>query len=239
MPTEHLSDPPASPAARALVVEDNPKMAAAIADGLRQAGFVVDTAASGRAGEELAAAGSYSVILLDVMLPDLDGITVCRNLRGRGIGTKVLVLTALDATAEKVAGLDAGADDYLAKPFEFEELLARVRALVRRGTPGEVRHLRCDDLELDLFTRRAVRAGQIIELSSKEFSLLEFFMTHPDRSLSRDQICERVWDMNLESSSNVVDVYVSALRKKMDRGFARELIGTVKGIGYRFGVRDE
>src|SRR5262249_3333586 len=149
-----------------------------------------------------------------------------------------LMLTALTATGDKVSGLDAGADDYLTKPFEFDELLARVRALLRRGEASEARHLRYEDLELDLYTRVATRAGERIELSNKEFALLEFFLRNPDRVVSRAQIGEKVWDMNFEPSSNVVDVYVSSLRKKMDRGFSRELIHTIKGVGYRFGVMD-
>jgi DNA-binding response OmpR family regulator len=221
---------------RVLVIEDNPKMAAAIQKGLREHGFAVDAAHSGFEGEELAATGTHDVVVLDLMLPDRDGVDVCRNLRRRGANVRILMLTALGATQDKIQGLDAGADDYLVKPFEFEELLARIRALLRRGDASESRHLRCDDLELDLYTRLAKRADRSIELSNKEFALLEYFMRNPNRVLSRTQIGEKVWDMAFEPSSNVVDVYVSSLRKKIDKGFDHGLIHTIKGVGYRFGV---
>lgn len=223
---------------RVLVIEDNPKMASAVQNGLREHGMAVDAAHTGYEGEELAASGVYDVILLDLMLPDRDGVDVCRALRRRGTRSKILMLTSLGTVEDKVAGLDAGADDYLPKPFRFEELLARMRALFRRGDASEARHLRCEDLELDLYTRVAKRADQSVELSNREFALLEYFMRNPGRVLSRTQIGEKVWDMNFEISSNVVDVQVSALRRKVDRGFERELIHTVKGAGYRFGVMD-
>jgi DNA-binding response OmpR family regulator len=221
---------------RVLVIEDNPKMAAAIQKGLREHGFAVDAAHSGFEGEELAATGTHDVVILDLMLPDRDGVDVCRNLRRRGADVKILMLTALGSTQDKIQGLDAGADDYLVKPFEFEELLARIRALLRRGDASESRHLRCDDLELDLYTRVAKRSDRSIDLSNKEFALLEYFMRNPNRVLSRTQIGEKVWDMAFEPSSNVVDVYVSSLRKKIDKGFDHGLIHTIKGVGYRFGV---
>ena len=221
---------------RVLVVEDNPKMAAAVQKGLREHGYATDAVHRGMEGEELAGSGVYDVIVLDLMMPDCDGVEVCRNLRRRGVKSKVLMLTALSTTHDNVLGLDAGADDYLTKPFEFEELLARVRSLLRRGDASESRYLKCDDLELDLYTRVARRGGQAFELSNKEFSLLEYFMRNPNRVLSRTQIGEKVWDMSFEPTSNVVDVYVSSLRKKIDRGFPRELIHTVKRVGYRFGV---
>jgi DNA-binding response OmpR family regulator len=223
---------------RVLIIEDNPKMAAALQKGLREHGFAPDVSHAGFDGEELASSGVYDLVVLDLMLPDRDGVEVCRNLRRRGIRSKILMLTALSATENKISGLDAGADDYLTKPFEFEELLARVRALLRRGDATESRFLRCENLELDLYTRVAKRSDQSVELSNKEYALLEYFMRNPNRVLSRTQIGEKVWDMNFEPSSNVVDVYVSALRKKIDRGHERELIHTVKGVGYRFGVLD-
>lgn len=223
---------------RVLVIEDNPKMATAVQRGLREHGYAADVAASGFEGEELAASGVYDLLLLDLMLPDRDGVEVCRNLRRRGIRTKVIMLTALGGTKDKVQGLDVGADDYLTKPFEFEELLARMRALLRRGDASEARFLKCDDLELDLYTRVAKRASNTVELSNKEFALLEYMMRNPNRVLSRTQIGEKVWGMNFEPTSNVVDVYVSSLRKKLDRGYPRELIHTVKGAGYRFGILD-
>jgi len=221
---------------RILVIEDNPKMAAGIERGLRENGYAVDVCHSGFEGEDLAAGGNYDAVILDLMLPDRDGVEVCRNLRRRSVAVKVLMLTALSGTDDKVSGLDAGADDYLTKPFEFEELLARLRALFRRGEASEGRTLRCDDLELDLYSRRATRGDCTVELSNKEFGLLEYLMRNPDRVLSRSQIGEKVWDMNFEPDSNVIDVYISTLRKKVDRGHERELIHTVKGAGYRFGV---
>jgi len=223
---------------RALIVEDNPKMAAALKTGLCANGFVADAIHTGFEGEEAAAAQEYDVVILDLMLPDRDGVQVCRNLRRRSIRTPILMLTALSSTDDKVAGLDAGADDYLAKPFEFEELLARVRALLRRGTASEGRTVKCDDLELDLYTRVAKRAEESFELSNKEFALLEYLMRNPNRVLSRTQIGEKVWDMNFAPESNVIDVYISSLRKKVDRQSVRPLIHTVKNAGYRFGVVD-
>jgi DNA-binding response OmpR family regulator len=173
-----------------------------------------------------------------LLLPDRDGVEVCRNLRRRGVRTPILILTALSGTREKVTGLDAGADDYLAKPFEFEELVARVRALLRRGQATESRTLRYEDLELDLAKRSATRAGIKIKLSPKEFSLLEFLMRNPNRVLPRMTIVEKVWDMNYEPSSNVIDVYISALRKKIDRDHPQPLIHTVVASGYRFGLTE-
>jgi DNA-binding response OmpR family regulator len=223
---------------KALIVEDNPKMAASVAKGLREHGFAVDVSHTGFEGEEMGVSGQYDVILLDLMLPDRDGVEVCRNLRRRCIATPVIMLTALSSTEDKVEGLDAGADDYIAKPFEFEELLARIRAILRRGEATEGRILRCDDLELDLYTRMAKRKEATVELSNKEFALLEYLMRNPNRVLSRAQIGEKVWDMNFEPTSNVIDVYVSSLRKKIDREAERPLIHTVKNAGYRFGVLD-
>lgn len=223
---------------RVLVVEDNPKMASAIQRGLCENGFAADVSHSGFEGEDLAAAGNYDVILLDLMLPDRDGVEVCRNLRRRCVATPIIMLTALSSTDDKVSGLDSGADDYITKPFEFEELLARVRSILRRGEATEGRTLTCEDLELDLYTRTAARKGEKVELSNKEFALLEYLMRNPNRVLSRTQIGEKVWDMNFEPSSNVIDVYISALRKKLDRDHDIPLIHTIKGAGYRFGPLD-
>lgn len=223
---------------RVLVIEDNPKMATAIQKGLHEHGFAADASFSGFEGEDLAASGIYDVVLLDLMLPDRDGVEICRNLRRRGVRTKVIMLTALSTTEDKVQGLDAGADDYLIKPFEFEELLARIRALLRRGEASEARHIRYEGLELDLYSRSAKREEVAVELSNKEFGLLEYLMRNPNRVLSRTQIGEKVWDLTFEPSSNVVDVYISAIRRKLDRGFEKTLIHTVKGVGYRFGVME-
>jgi len=223
---------------RILVIEDNPKMAAAIQKGLSEHGYAVDSVYTGFDGEEKAAEHSYDALILDLMLPDRDGIEVCRNLRRRGVRTPMLILTALSGTADKVTGLDAGADDYLSKPFEFEELVARVRALLRRGQATESRMLRYEDLELDLGKRSAMRGGVKIRLSPKEFSLLEFLMRNPNRVLPRMTIVEKVWDMNYEPSSNVIDVYISSLRKKIDRDHEHPLIHTVVASGYRFGLAE-
>jgi DNA-binding response OmpR family regulator len=214
-------------------------MAASIQKGLQEHGFAVDVCHSGFDGEETAAAGQYDVVLLDLMLPDRDGKEVCRNLRRRKVSTPIVMLTALGSTEEKVTGLDAGADDYITKPFEFEELLARIRALLRRGEATESRMLKLNDLELDLYTRHARRGENNIELSNKEFALLEYLMRNPNRVLTRTQIGEKVWDMNFEPGSNVIDVYIAALRKKIDKGFDQPLIHTMKGAGYRFGVLED
>lgn len=221
---------------RILVVEDNPKMADALQKGLSDSGFAVDATRNGYDAEELASNTEYDVIVLDLMLPDRDGTEVCRNLRRRKVKTPIIMLTALGATEEKISGLDAGADDYMTKPFAFDELVARIRAVLRRGEATESRLLRFEDLELDLFSRLASRAEKKIELSNKEFALLEFLMRNPNRVLTRAQIGEKVWDMNFEPSSNVIDVYVAALRRRIDRGHEKPLIHTIKGAGYRFGT---
>jgi DNA-binding response OmpR family regulator len=217
---------------RLLVVEDNPKMASLIKKGLTEQGYAVDVAYTGHDGEFMAAGETYDAVVLDLMLPDEDGLIVCRNLRRRGVHTPILMLTALSTTQDKVTGLDAGADDYLTKPFEFDELVARLRALLRRGQAGEAPVLRFEDLEADLLKRTVTRAGQKIKLTAKEFSLLEYFLRNPNRVLSRTTIGEHVWDMNFEPESNVIDVYVSMLRRRIDKGFERKLIHTVIGAGY-------
>ncbi len=217
---------------RLLLIEDNPKLAAALKKGLVENGYAVDLAYSGHDGEFQAATSMYDGIILDLMLPDQDGLLVCRNLRRRGIDTPILMLTALATTQNKVAGLDAGADDYLTKPFEFDELLARLRALLRRGQAREAAVLKFADLEMDLVQRTVTRGGERIRLTAKEFALLEFFLRNPQRVLSRTKIGEHVWDMNFEPESNVIDVYVSMLRRRIDRGRPQPLIHTVIGAGY-------
>jgi len=224
---------------RILLVEDNPDMAGAICQGLKENGYSVDVTHRGYEGEELAASEPYDLVILDVMLPDRDGIEICRNLRRREVSTYVLMLTALSNTSHKIDGLDAGADDYLTKPFEFEELLARIRALLRRGKASEAIQLSFGDLEVDLIRRRVSRDGHRVKLSAKEFALLEFFLRNPDRVIDRTTIAQKVWDINYEPSSNVIDVYISSLRKKIDKGFARPLLHTVIGMGYRFGDLEE
>ena len=217
---------------RLLVIEDNPKMAALIQKGLTEQGYAVDVAHSGHEGEFMAASEVYDAVMLDLMLPDEDGLIVCRNLRRRGVHTPILMLTALSTTRDKVTGLDAGADDYLAKPFEFDELVARIRALLRRGQAREASTLKFEDIEMDLLKRTVTRAGQKIKLTAKEFALLEYFLRNPNRVLSRTAIGEHVWDMNFEPESNVIDVYVSMLRRRIDKGYDRQLIHTMIGAGY-------
>jgi DNA-binding response OmpR family regulator len=223
---------------RILVVEDNPKMAFAIQSGLREQGYSVDVSHLGFEAEEMVGHEPYDLVILDLMLPDRDGVDVCRNMRRRRLGTPVLMLSALSGTNDKVSGLDAGADDYLAKPFEFDELLARVRALLRRGRATEATVLTYDELELDLARRTAKRGENKIKLSAKEFALLEFLMRNPDRVLERATIAQKVWDMNYEPTSNVIDVYISTLRKKIDKGYDHPLIHTVVGMGYRLGASE-
>ncbi|MBX3381782.1 MAG: response regulator transcription factor [Phycisphaeraceae bacterium] len=223
---------------RALIVEDNVKMADGIRLGLEGAGIQADVSHTGAEGEDLAVGIPFDAILLDLMLPDRDGFEVCRNLRRRKVATPILMLTALSTTEDKVLGFDCGADDFLAKPFRFEELLARMRAMTRRHQSTESKALRCDDLTLDLYTRRATRGDNHWDLSAREFALLEFLLRSQNRVLTRAQIGEAVWDLNFEPSSNVIDVYISALRRKVDRPGSRQLIHTVKNAGYRFGVLD-
>lgn len=223
---------------RFLLIEDNADLARSVRERLEMDGHAVDHAASlADADDHLAVAG-YDLILLDITLPDGDGRGFLQRHRAARADTPVIVLTARSAVSDRVDTLDLGADDYLTKPFEFEELLARMRALLRRGEASEGRTLRCDNLELDLYTRYAKRGEEEIELSNKEFALLEYLMRNPNRVLSRTQIAEKVWDMNYEPGSNVIDVYISALRKKLDRGHDHELFHTIKGAGYRFGIMD-
>ncbi|MGB9623661.1 MAG: response regulator transcription factor [Phycisphaerae bacterium] len=220
---------------RLLVVEDNPRMAELIRQGFRQLGYAVDIAERGREAEEQALHQAYDVIILDIMLPDKDGVQVCRDLRRQGVDTPILMLTALSTTRDKVGAFDAGADDYLAKPFDFDELFARVRALLRRGRPQEGATLRLEDVEMDLLAHQVTRGGERIRLSNREFALLEYFMRNPNRVLSRIAIAEHVWDMAFSGESNVIDVYVGLLRRKLDRDAGRKLIHTVIGRGYYFG----
>ena len=219
---------------RILVIEDNPKMAEALARGLRELGYAVDTSLTGFDGEDKAVATPYDLIVLDLMLPDRDGTDVARNLRRMKVATPILMLTALSATSEKVAGLDAGADDYLTKPFEFEELAARVRALLRRGEPSTSVALTYADVEMDLLKRKVTRAGREIDLTPKEFALLEYLVRNPERVLTRTLLGEKVWDMTFEPESNVIDVFVSQLRRKLDPDGDAPLLHTVVGAGYRF-----
>lgn len=216
---------------RVLIVEDEKKTAGFIRKGLEEAGYVVEAAESAGAGLTMAANSDFDLVVLDVMLPDGNGIDVARQFRNEGFKGFILMLTALDSTRDKVRGLDAGADDYLPKPFEFEELLARIRALFRRKEGGRTR-LQFEDLQMDLIQRRVQRAGQEIPLTQKEFALLEYFMRHANRPLTRTEIGENVWDVHFDNESNVIDVYVRHLRKKIDEPFSVRLLQTVTGYGY-------
>ena len=218
---------------RVLVVEDEVKMAGLIFRGLREEGLAADVATKGEDALWMAAATDYDVIVLDVMLPGLDGFETCRRLRGDGIWAPVLMLTARDSVEDRVAGLDGGADDYLTKPFSFAELLARLRALVRRGPLERPAVLAVGDLRLDPATRQVWRGEAEIELSQKEFALLETFMRRPGEVLSRFQLLEHAWDYEYENRSNVIDVYVRYLREKVDRPFGARSLETVRGAGYR------
>jgi len=218
---------------RILVVEDELKMASLLRRGLVEEGHAVDLARTGDDALWMAQAADYDAIVLDLMLPGLDGVEVCRRVRESGVWAPVLMLTARDAVEDRVAGLDAGADDYLPKPFSFAELLARLRALVRRGAAERPAVLEVGDLRLDPATRDAWRGETKIQLSAKEFALLETFMRRPGQVLSRYQLLEHAWDYGYENRSNVVDVYVRYLRDKIDRPFGRDSIETVRGVGYR------
>lgn len=218
---------------RLLVVDDEPKMAKLIARGLTEEGHAVDVAGRGEDALWMAGSVSYDAIVLDVMLPGLDGFAVCTELRRQGVWTPVLLLTARDAVDDRVSGLDTGADDYLVKPFAFAELLARLRALTRRAPSERPVELQVGDLRLDPARRRAWRGEQELELAPKEFALLEVFMRRPGEVLSRFQLLEGAWDMAYEPRSNVIDVYVRYLREKIDKPFDRHSLETLRSVGYR------
>ena len=218
---------------RVLVVEDEVRLASLIRKGLRQEGQRTVLAIKGEDALWMAASSGYDVLVLDVVLPGIDGIEVCRRLRADRVAAPILMLTARDAVQDRIAGLDAGADDYLVKPFDFGELLARLRALGRRGAAEKGTLLRVGDLVLDPATRRVSRAGQEVALTAKEFQVLEVFMRHPDHVLTRYQLLEGAWDAGYEHHSNIIDVYIRCLRDKLDRPFGVESIQTVRGAGYR------
>jgi len=218
---------------RVLVVEDEVKMAGLLKRALEEEGYAVDVAGRGEDALWFGTENPYDAIVLDVMLPDLDGFEVSRRLRQAGRWSPVLMLTARDAVADRVAGLDAGADDYLTKPFSFAELLARLRALVRRGAAERPPVLLVGDLSLDPARRTVARDGTAIDLTAREFALLEFLMRHAGEVLTRTQLIEHVWDFAYDGDSNVVDVYIRYLRNKVDRPFGRDSIRTVRGAGYR------
>ncbi len=217
-----------------LVVEDEPKLARLLKQMLEEEHYRVDLARDGDQGTQLGESGRYDAIILDLLLPKRDGLEVCRWLRQQQVRTPVLMLTALGQVDEKVAGLDAGADDYLTKPFAFAELLARVRALTRRDANGQLAdRLQVADLTLDLKTREVGRGGRRLDLTAREFSLLEYLMRHPNQVLTQTQIAEYVWDMNYDGLTNRVAVYISYLRAKVDGGFPVKRIRTVYGVGYK------
>lgn len=223
---------------RVLVVEDEPAIADFIVRGLTEQGHAVDRAADGVKALDLLAVGTFDIVLLDVMLPKMDGISVCRTLRERGVRAPVLMLTARDTVEDRVLGLDSGADDYLVKPFAFEELVARIRALGRREPTITGAVLRVADLELDTATRLASRNGRSIELTAKEYALLEYLLRNPNRVLTRTMISERVWNYETFNVANVIDVYIGHLRRKIDDGEEVKLIHTVRGAGYKLAAPD-
>ena len=218
---------------RVLVIEDSAKMAGLLRRGLTEEGYAVDVAANGVDGVWLATEQPFDAIVLDVVLPDIDGFEVCRQLRGANCWAPLLMLTARDSVTDRVRGLDAGADDYLTKPFAFEELFARMRSLVRRGPRERAPVLEVGDLALDPAEHTVRRGPDGIRLTPKEFALLQYFMLRPGEALTRPQLLEHVWDYAFDGDPNIVDVYVGYLRDKIDRPFRRETIETVRGIGYR------
>ena len=219
---------------RILLVEDERKVASFIARALRENAYAVDMAETGEKGLELGRDNPYDLILLDIRLPGLDGVEVCRRLRREGIQTPILMLTARSLVEQRVEGLDAGADDYLTKPFALAELTARVRALIRRGFNKSAAILRYADLELDRHRRRTTRGAAAIPLTSKEFALLEFLLLRAPEPVTRSEIVEHVWDCHFDSETNLVEVYINRLRQKIDQD--HRLIHTVRGVGYRLGV---
>lgn len=216
-----------------LLVEDERKVANLIKKGFEEEGLIVDIAEDGEIALEKVSADGYDLIILDIMLPGKDGIEVLKEIRSKGIMKPIMMLTAKDTTSDKVLGLDAGADDYITKPFVFEELLARVRALLRRGHAIEkAQPIQIHDLVIDPVTRRVTRAGKEIELTTKEYGLLEYMARNKNRILTRTMIAENVWDYQFDSLTNIIDVYINYLRKKIDKDHQKKLIHTVRGVGY-------
>jgi DNA-binding response OmpR family regulator len=220
---------------RILVVEDESRIAHYLSTGLEQEGHVVHVESNGVTALQQARSVDFDLILLDWMLPDMDGLALCRQLRSEGGKTPIVMLTARDATSDKIAGLDSGADDYLTKPFEFDELLARMRAVLRRDEAGSPPKLQVADLELDPGTHYVSRAGQQIVLTAKEFALLEYLMRRAGQVLTREELLSHVWGIDHNPGTNVVDVYVGYLRRKIDRGFAEPLLITLVNVGYKLG----
>jgi two-component system OmpR family response regulator len=217
---------------RILVVEDEDKVASFIQKGLEQSAYTVDWAATGEDGLEFARANEYQAIILDIMLPGKSGLEVVRDLRARGVTTPVLALTARAGLEDRVAGLDSGCDDYLPKPFAFDELLARLRALLRRATSQKTTQMEYAGILIDPVTRKVVRDGKPIELTNKEYALLEMLIRNPGQVYTRTSIMENVWGYDFDNASNVLEVYMNFLRKKIDQGFGKKLLHTVRGVGY-------
>jgi len=223
---------------RVLVVEDEQKINRAVCQALREESYAVDAAYDGDEGEQLSEINDYDLIILDIMLPKKDGVHVCADIRRRGDTTPILLLTAKDAPEDRIQGLDSGADDYLVKPFHMGELMARARALLRRDSSAKSTQLQVDDLTLDTSSHRVERGGAPIELTSKEYAILEYFMRHPNQVLTRTMISEHVWDDEFDSFSNIIDVYIRRLRRKIDDPAPVKLLHTIRGSGYRFGASD-
>jgi DNA-binding response OmpR family regulator len=225
---------------RILLVEDEPEAARLLAKGLREQAYAVDVAADGAAATFRAQTTDYDAVILDLILPKRDGLSVCRDLRAAGSSVPILMLTARDAVQSRIAGLDSGADDYLTKPFDFNELLARLRAVIRRGVrPPVPDRLRVGTIELDTRSREVTRDGQKLRLTAREYALLEYFARHPQQVVGRAEIAEHVWDESYDPFSNVIDVYVQRLRRKIDDAEGESLIRTRRGEGYAFVPREE
>jgi len=222
---------------RILVLEDQESLAHTIARRLQEVGYSTDIALDGQEGLHFALSANYDLIILDIMLPKIDGIDLLKLIRSKGIQTPVLCLTAKDSIEDRVTGLDAGADDYLVKPFSFDELLARIRALLRRYSQTREPIIKVKDLVIDTNSHKVTRSGKVIELTSKEYSILEYLARNKGRVLTRSQIAEHVWNYDFEGTSNIVDVYIRYLRRKIDDGFPEKLIHTIRGVGYM--LRDE
>ncbi len=223
-----------------LIVEDEPKVASFLKQGIEEQAYEVTVAYDGHFGRKLALENYYDVIILDLLIPYINGLDLCKQLRNEGLKTPILILTALGTTDDKVAGLDAGADDYLVKPFEFKELIARIRALNKRYTDNVQVHkiLKAADLEMDLDKKQVKRGGKTFDLTAKEFSLLEYLLRNKNKVISRAEISEKVWDISFDTGTNVIDVYINFLRKKIDKEFPVKLIHTMVGMGYIIKVDD-
>lgn len=220
-----------------LLIEDEPTVARFIQKGLKESGHAVEHADNGKFGLELALSSQFDVIILDRMLPQMDGIEVLNSYRGGGVTTPTLILSAKNKVDDKVKGLRAGADDYLTKPFAFEELLARIEILASRNTPASNTNLTLGELDLDLINRKVTREGQVIDLQSKEFKLLEFLMLNSGKIVTRTMLLEKVWEYNFDPQTNVIDVHISRLRNKIDKGFPYPMIETIRGAGYMISTR--